>query len=158
MISFDNDNFAKQEGWTHKLKRIDFSGALLIILAVSTLLVGIEVVSRKSWNSPLSIGCLASSLILFVAFFYVEMNIAVEPFAPKRVLLASTVGPSILSGFLFYGCWMSILYQLPLYWQAVEGRTPSIASLRLLPGFFPAVLGSLLAGHVRFARLLDVLH
>lgn len=153
VFSFDSDSSIKIQEWTDRLKRIDISGALLIISAVSTLLVGVEQVSRQGFGSALATNCLAASLALFAIFLYVEMNVAVEPFAPRRVLFAPTVGPCLVSGFFIYGCWMSLLYQLPLYWQAVEGKSSSIASMRLLPGFFPAVLGSLLAGLVRYTSL-----
>ena len=148
LISFDNDCSTKEEGWTRKVKRIDFGGAFLIIFAVSTLLVGVEQASRDGWESSLTIGCIVSSFTLFAAFFFVEMKLAVEPFAPKHVLFARTIGSCIACSFFTYGCWISILYQLPLYWQAVEGKSPSVTAVRLLPGFVAGVMGSMSAGFV----------
>ena len=141
-----------KESLTTRLKRVDFAGAALIIFAVTALLVGFDQGSNGSWGSPATIVCLAASSILFAAFFYVEINVADEPFAPKSVLFDRTLASCLASSFCVYGCWLGILYYLPLFWQAVDGLDASQSSVRLLPGVATGVLGSLMAGLVRCMR------
>lgn len=121
----------------------------MITLAVSSLLLGLQQAPHFSWNSPYTINYLGTSLLLFILFFYVELKVATEPFAPKHVLFARTVGATVACKFFLYGAWLSVLYQLPLYWQAVDGASPSTTAVRLLPGFVAGVFGSLFAGDVR---------
>lgn len=147
-IGFEKDSSTKEGGWRKKVQRIDFLGAILITLAVSSLLLGLEQAPHDTWSFPSTIEYLSASVVLFAAFIYVEMNVAAEPFAPKHVLFARNVGSAIVCNFLLYGCWLSVLYQLPLYWQAVDGASPSTTAVRLLPGFVAGVFGSLFAGDV----------
>ena len=139
----------RKESLRRKLKRVDFAGAILIIMAVASLLTGFDQGSNTSWTSPITQGCLVASFVLFVTFFYIEIHVAVEPFAPASVLLDPTLAACSASGFFVYGAWLGILYYIPLFWQAVEGLSASQASVRLLPGVFTGVFGSLLAGVVR---------
>ena len=138
-----------KEPLTRKLKRVDVAGAILIIATVASLLIGFDHGSNESWSSSATQGCLLASIAFFAAFFYVEIRVAVEPFAPASVLLNRPLAACLVSGFFIYGAWFGMLYHLPLYWQAVEGLSASQASLRLLPGVVTGVLGSLLAGVVR---------
>ena len=139
----------RKESLSRKLKRVDFVGAVLIIAAVTCLLIGFDNGSNESWSSSTARGCILASVAFFAAFFYVEINVAVEPFAPASVLLDRTLAACLASGFFIYGAWFSILYYLPLFWQAVEGLSATQASVRLLPGVGTGVFGSLLAGVVR---------
>ncbi|KAL9099535.1 MAG: hypothetical protein Q9163_004983 [Psora crenata] len=137
-----------KESLTARLRRVDFAGAILIVSAVAALLIGFDQGSNDSWASFATISCLIASALLFVSFFYVELHVAVEPFAPKSVLVDPTLAACLASSFCAYGCWFGILYYLPLFWQAVEGLDASQASVRLLPGVATGVFGSLLAGMV----------
>ncbi|KAF7502743.1 hypothetical protein GJ744_005204 [Endocarpon pusillum] len=134
--------------WKQKLKRVDFGGAVVLILAVSTLLIGLDRGPDVSWVSPITLGCLCSSLPLFVLFLFVEMKVATEPFAPSHVLFDRNMLACSLCNFCAFGAWLAITYYLPLYWQAVEGLSATQAALRLLPGIVANVSGSLFAGLV----------
>lgn len=147
-IAFEFDTDDKKEPWKQKLKRIDFGGASLIVLAVSTLLAGLDRGSNHSWRSPGTIGCLCSSLVMSLAFLFVELKIAVEPFAPGHVIFERSLLSCNLCNFLAYGCWLATLYNLPLYWQAAEGRSATQSAVWLLPGIVSGVAGSLIAGLV----------
>ena len=146
VYSFSHD--LGKESLARKLKRVDLMGAVLIIAAVATLLIGFDFGSNISWADPSAQGCLITSIALFAAFFYVEINVAVEPFAPANVLFDRTLAACLASNFFTYGCWFGVLYYLPLFWQAVDGLDASQASARLLPGVATGVFGSLLAGMV----------
>ena len=147
-----------KESLSTRLKRVDFAGAILIVSAVAALLIGFDQGSNDSWGSPTTMVCLIASAFLFALFFYIETNVAVEPFAPKSVLFDRTLAACLASNFCAYGSWFGILYYLPLYWQAVEGLDASQASVRLLPGVATGVFGSLLAGMVSLGDLHVVQH
>ena len=121
----------------------------MLILAVSTLLIGLDQGPNISWRSPITLGCLVSSVLLFVLFLFVEMRIASEPFAPSHVLFDRTMLACSLCNFFAFAAWLAITYYLPLYWQAAEDLSATQAALRLLPGIGANVSGSLFAGLVR---------
>lgn len=146
-----------------KLRHIDVTGALLIIAAVGTLLIAFDLGSNSSsngWSSPYTLTTLLLSTFLFASFVYVEARVAKEPFCPKEVLTDRSLAGCIWCGFASYGAWFGVLYYLPLFWQAVEGVSPKVSSVRLLPGVATGVVGSLFAGWVclflsLFLRFLD---
>lgn len=138
----------ESSNWTQKLRKVDFGGALTLILAVCALLVGLHEGANVSWDSPVAIVCLSVSVPLFALFVLVEVRYVAEPFAPRHVLFDRTLLACSLCNFFAASTWLAISYYLPLYWQAVEHLSATQAALRLLPGIIANVSGSLFAGVV----------
>ncbi|KAL8725694.1 MAG: hypothetical protein Q9166_007208 [cf. Caloplaca sp. 2 TL-2023] len=138
----------KQEsvGWKKKLARVDFLGAFVLVSAVFTLLLGLDRGSNVSWSIPIAIVPLAISFPLFILFGLVEQKFAAEPFAPFRIIWDRSLVACYLCNFFSYGGYLSVLFYLPLFFQAVDGYTATQASVRLLPAIFAAVSGSLFGG------------
>lgn len=68
-------------------KRIDFTGALLLVVAVSVQLLGLSLGGNElPWDSPWVIAALVGSLLLFVLFLWVEAHTAAIPVIPLRLL------------------------------------------------------------------------
>ncbi len=129
-----------------RLRKVDFGGAISLILAVSTLLVGLHEGANVAWNSPAALGCLCASGPLFAFFLFIEFRIASEPIAPKHVLTDRTLLACALCNFFALGTWFGLTYYLPLYWQAVERLDATQAAVLLMPGIVANVVGSLFAG------------
>ena len=134
--------------WKQKLRRIDFGGAVAVIVGVSMLLLGLDRGSNRSWGSPITLALLCLSIVILTIFFIVEAKIAEEPFAPGFVFFDRTMLACFLCIFFAYSCWLAIGYYLPLYWQAVESLTATQAAVRLLPGMGAGVASALVAGWV----------
>ena len=148
MIFLYDEEEVDREAWKAKLKRIDFAGAILIIVAVASLLLGLDAGSQQSWSSPVAISYLCVSIAAFAAFGFVEDRVAAEPFIPKRILSTRSSVACFICNFLIYGWWLSILFQLPLSWEVGEAVTGSETGRRLLPGIFAGVVSSMIAGVV----------
>jgi MFS family permease len=123
---------------------IDYLGAVLLVTAVSTLLLGMVNGGDAGWISPEIIGLLASGLVLSGTFVWWESR-ASEPILPLRLFhnrifsVSSGIGFSI--GFAMFG---AIVF-LPLYLQIVRGVSPTQSGLELLPlmaGLFTASVTS----------------
>ena len=110
--------------WKTKLKRVDFLGALVLVCAVFTLLLGLDRGSNHSWKAPVTIVSLCVSFPLFVLFILVELKIAAEPFAPGRIVFEKSLFACYLCNFFSFGGWLAGLFYLPLYFQARGGQTP----------------------------------
>lgn len=75
------------EGLQVMWKRIDFSGALLLVVAVSIQLLGLGLGGNLlPWGSPWVIGALVGSILLFAAFVVVEGKTSAIPMIPLRML------------------------------------------------------------------------
>ncbi|KAI9837878.1 MAG: hypothetical protein M1837_002698 [Sclerophora amabilis] len=132
--------------WKAKLKRVDFLGALVLISAVFTLILGLDHGSNVSWSAPLTLSTLCVSPFLFAIFVFVEMRVAAEPFAPAHVVFERSLLSCYLCNFFSFGGWLSAIYYIPLFYQAVDGLTATQAGVRLLPGIVAGVSGSLASG------------
>jgi predicted MFS family arabinose efflux permease len=132
--------------WKTKLRRIDFLGAVVLVGAVLGFLIGLDRGSNVSWKMPLTIASLGVSTVLFVVFILVETKLAVEPFAPGRIIFNRTSFACYGCNFFSFGGWIAALFYIPLYFQAVDGVSATTAGVRLLPGIIAGVSGSLFAG------------
>lgn len=132
--------------WKTKLRRIDFLGAIVLVGAVFGFLLGLDRGSNVSWKMPITIISLSVSIVLFVLFLLVEIYLAAEPFAPGHIIFDRTVFACYCCNFFSFGGWLAALFYIPLYFQAVDGVSATVAGLRLLPSILAGVSGSLLAG------------
>lgn len=69
------------------LTRVDFTGSLLLVTAISIQLVGLSLGGNElPWSSPWVVGSLVGSFALFAVFFVVEARTRAIPIIPLRLL------------------------------------------------------------------------
>lgn len=138
----------KQESsdWKTKLRRIDFLGAFVLVAAIFLLLLGLDRGSNDSWSAQITITSLCISFPLFFVFALVELKLAAEPFAPGHIIFNRSLVACYLCNFFGLGAWMTVIFYVPLFYQAVDGFSATQAAVRLLPNVVAAVLGSLSGG------------
>lgn len=129
-----------------KLKRIDFAGAAALVSAVFCLLLGLDRGGNVAWRDRTTILAMSAFGVLFAVFLLVELRLAREPFAPKRIIVNPSLLASYLANFFSLGAGITQVFMITLYFQAVQGRTAAEAGLVLLPSILAGVLGSLLSG------------
>lgn len=132
--------------WLEKLKRVDFLGAFSLVFAVFSLLIGLDRGSNVAWSDTIAIVCSCVSIPLFAFFIFVETKVASHPFAPGHIIFERSLLPSYLCNFFGLCTNMSLVFYIPLYFQAVEGMSATSAGLRLVPAMICSVSGSLFAG------------
>ncbi|KAI4203496.1 MAG: hypothetical protein LQ350_001834 [Teloschistes chrysophthalmus] len=132
--------------WKTKLARVDFLGAFVLVSAVFMLLLGLDRGSNVSWKLPITIASLCISFPLFVLFILVEQRFATEPFAPGRIIWDRSLVACYFCFFFSFGGYLSVMFYLPLFYQAVNGYTATQASILLLPTICAGVCGSLFGG------------
>ncbi|ERF75916.1 hypothetical protein EPUS_01282 [Endocarpon pusillum Z07020] len=138
----------EEKNWKTNLGRIDFLGALVLVFAVFDMLLGLDRGSNVSWSTPLSYGPLVASVLLFALFILVEMKYAAEPFAPGHIIFDRSLFAGYLCNFFSFSGWLSGIYYIPLFFQAVDGHGAAASGVRLLPAILAGVTGSLLGGLV----------
>jgi len=140
-------------------KRVDFTGAFVLVVAVSVQLVGLSLGGNElPWGSPWVIGSLFGSVVLLALFMVVEARTTAIPIIPLRMLRGklpiATQIANVCAGLSAYG----FLFILPLFFQVVLLDTPSTAGARLAIPSLATPIGSLLAGIImsRWGRLIPL--
>ncbi|GLF93006.1 DHA2 family efflux MFS transporter permease subunit [Streptomyces yaizuensis] len=127
----------------------DVPGQLLATAGLFCLIMGLIQGEREGWGSPLIIGLLVGSVLMFGAFVVVERR-SREPLFPlelfrNRTFTASCAIASLL-GFVIVGA----MFFMAQYFQAVQNHSALESGLRLLPLtlgiFFLSPLASVMAG------------
>jgi MFS family permease len=68
-------------------RRVDFTGSILLVVAISIQLVGLSLGGNElPWSSPWVIGSLVVSVVLLAAFLLVEAGTKAIPIIPLRML------------------------------------------------------------------------
>ncbi|KAL0061217.1 hypothetical protein AAF712_011976 [Marasmius tenuissimus] len=129
-----------------KIKRVDFSGALTLITFIFFLLYSLERGGNVSWNDPLTLSTAVASFLAFILFIGVEMHWAKEPFAPKRIIVNSSLIASYLVNLFGVASQMAMIFHVSLYLQAVQSYSASQAGFVLVPGIIGGVTGSICGG------------
>ncbi|KAF8869045.1 MFS general substrate transporter [Infundibulicybe gibba] len=129
-----------------KIKRVDFGGALTLVLAVFFLLFGLDRGGNISWQDRATIAALVAFAIMTILFALIEMKYAREPFAPRRIIANGSLLGSYLSNFFGMAAGLGMIFHVSLYLQAVQGKTASQASLWLVLSVVGSLIGSLGGG------------
>ncbi|MEU7032644.1 MFS transporter [Streptomyces sp. NPDC046237] len=127
---------------------IDYLGTLLIA-SVATCLVLVASLGGTTWdwNSPQIIGLAVLGAVLLVWFVYVEGR-AAEPVLPLKLFrirtftLVSVI--SFVVGFAMFGA----LTYLPTFLQVVQGVTPTVSGLHMLPMVLGMLITSTVSGQI----------
>ncbi|KAK4670005.1 uncharacterized protein QC763_207860 [Podospora pseudopauciseta] len=141
--------------WT----KVDFSGALLLVLAISIQLVGLSLGGNElPWGSPWVIASLVGSAVLFVLFLVVESRTRAIPIIPLRLIKGKfpllVEFANICVGLSAY----AYLFNLPLFFQVVLLDSATAAGARLAIPSLATPIGGLIAGVVmsRWGKLLTL--
>ncbi|WFD41808.1 hypothetical protein MPSI1_000444 [Malassezia psittaci] len=132
---------------SEKLRRVDVWGAVTLVSSVATILVGLNLGGNElPWTHPAVLSSLIGGLILAGVFVYVEKNVAREPLMPLSVLFNRTPGFVSLACFFVSVSQFGILFNVPLYFTAVAGKSASNAGMHLIPNAITASACSLGSG------------
>jgi EmrB/QacA subfamily drug resistance transporter len=118
--------------------RYDVPGAALVTVGLAGLVYGFTHAAEHGWGEPVTIGFLAGSAALLVAFVVVELRSS-HPLLPLRIVLDRTRGgaytASMLTGAGLIGAslFLSFYFQQILRYQPIEA---GLASLPMTVGIF----------------------
>jgi EmrB/QacA subfamily drug resistance transporter len=126
--------------------KIDYPGALALIVALVPLLVVAEQGRIWGWDSSKSIACYAIGVLGVVSFILAERYAKGDAILPLYLFKNRTFsvgsGANTVIGLGMFGG----LATLPLYLQIVKGQTPTEAGLTLIPFTLGIMTGSIVAG------------
>ncbi|RKP07501.1 major facilitator superfamily domain-containing protein, partial [Thamnocephalis sphaerospora] len=117
-----------------KLRRIDYTGAVFLLAAIVSMLLGIGWGGNTyAWDSAVVISLLCVAAVLGGAFIWIEGWRAAEPFIPGRILKMRNVFLSMTLSFLAGWLIFTAVYYYPMFYQLVRNKSATDAGLMLLP-------------------------
>lgn len=126
--------------------RIDYLGALLLVIGASALLLLFSLGgSLFAWGSAISFGLGAVALVALAGFLFVETR-AAEPIINLALFRIGRFAVGILTMSCMGFAMMSAMVFLPLYFQLVLGLNPAQAGAMMLPQVVAMILTSTFGG------------
>jgi len=138
--------------------RLDFIGAALMVGAGLSLMLALAWGgTHYPWRSPLIVGLLAGSALLW-GLFAARLLSAREPFIPLAILRGRVTSTITCAAFFAVGTIIGITIYTPLYCETVLGLSASWSGLALIAFMAGTVVGSLTAARlmVRLAHYMRV--
>jgi EmrB/QacA subfamily drug resistance transporter len=126
--------------------RIDWPGALALILCLVPLLIIAEQGRDWGWGSARAVLCYVLGAIGLVLFLLNERRYGDEALLALRLFRGRTFFIGSTSSFVIGMAMFGGLLVLPLYLQIVKGATPTQGGLMLLPLVLGIMSGSVIAG------------
>ncbi|MFD5522292.1 MDR family MFS transporter [Streptomyces sp. NPDC127066] len=127
---------------------IDYAGTFLIA-AVATCLVLVASLGGTTWDwgSPQVIGLVVLGVVLGVAFVAVERR-AAEPVLPLKLFRVHTFTLSAIISFIVGFAMFGAMTYLPTFLQVVQGVSPTMSGVHMLPMVFGLLLSSTVSGQI----------
>jgi EmrB/QacA subfamily drug resistance transporter len=127
---------------------IDYLGTFLIA-SVATCLVLVASLGGTTWGwgSPQIVGLAVLGVVLAVAFVAVERR-AAEPVLPLKLFRIRTFTLSAVISFIVGFAMFGAMTYLPTFLQVVQGVSPTMSGVHMLPMVLGLLLSSTLSGQI----------
>jgi EmrB/QacA subfamily drug resistance transporter len=140
------------ESYGERGQRFDVLGAVTITGGLLLLVFGVNKGETWGWTDERTIGVLAASAILHVAFLVTEMRTS-HPLVPLRRVANRTIGVANLIAFLLLASFFSMVFVGTLFMQQVLGYSALEAGLAWLTLSVPAFVAAAATGAVLVERV-----
>ncbi|KAG0305650.1 hypothetical protein BGZ98_003791 [Dissophora globulifera] len=148
IISFLHMNRRKNVSLLANLKSLDFSGIFLLVVSIVMILLGLNwgADAKYAWNSAVVLSLLIVGAALGLLFLLNEGKHAQKPIIPLRLFkslsLIVVYVCIFLQGFIF----LSLMFFLPLYFQAVHGASATQSGVGVIPFVITQAACAVIAG------------
>lgn len=131
-----------------KKQRIDWLGALAIIVAVVPILVVAEQGRSWGWGSALTIGLIIAGVLGTAFFIIIERRLGESALIPLYIFKSSTFTLTTLLGVILGIGMLGGLVTLPLILQIVYGASPTEAGILMIPMVIGLATASTVSGRI----------
>lgn len=126
------DVHAHKETVLQAMRQFDFRGSFLLTTSIAFLILGLNLGGNVlAWTHPLVLASLAIFAVSFPLFLWAERS-ALRPIMPLRLIQRSPHANMIYSNFLSAFLMNAILFNMPLYFQAVLLTSATTSGLCLV--------------------------
>ncbi|KAK8090865.1 major facilitator superfamily domain-containing protein [Apiospora phragmitis] len=136
--------YVERETFVEAVKAFDWTGTILLTSSTTFLILGLNLGGNVlPWSHPFIIAALAVFAILFSSCLYAESR-AQRPIMPLELLRSSPRANLVFANFIACFLLNAVLFNAPLYFQAVLLMTATASGLRLIvPVAVAATVGTL---------------
>jgi EmrB/QacA subfamily drug resistance transporter len=127
-------------------QKIDWWGAVTIVMAVVPILLVAEQGREWGWSSPLSIAMYVTGAVGIVSFILIERKMGDAALLPLKIFREPTFARTQVMGFIIGIGMFGAMIILPLILQVVYGATPTEAGLLMLPMVAGLMTASITSG------------
>jgi EmrB/QacA subfamily drug resistance transporter len=128
--------------------RIDWTGALMLVVCLVPLLTVAEQGRIWGWGSSRALVCYAIGLVGLIGFVLVERAYHEDALLPLRMMRGRTFAVGSISSLIVGMGMFGALAVLPQYLQIVKGSSPTIGGLQMLPLVLGIMSGATLSGQL----------
>nr|WP_156096285.1 MFS transporter [Amycolatopsis jejuensis] len=128
--------------------KIDWWGALTMVIAVVPFLIVAEQGQKWGWGDPKSIICYAIGGLGVVLFIVVEKLMKDAALIPLRLFKNSTFTVAIVGGVIVGVAMFGAITMIPQYLQVVQGYSPTQSGLLMLPLMVGIMTASIVSGRI----------
>jgi EmrB/QacA subfamily drug resistance transporter len=128
--------------------RIDYLGAVLVVLTAATVLLGLTLGGTTyPWSSPHILSLFAVGCVSLGIFLWIETH-ATHPILPLHLFRIHSFRIAALASFVMSTAFLGVVMFMPLYMQVVQGINATQSGFALLP-----LMGGLIASSIICGRL-----
>ncbi|KAK3394319.1 major facilitator superfamily domain-containing protein [Podospora didyma] len=126
---------------------LDIVGNVLLLGASLMLFLALEYTTQGiPWSSATIIGLLVSFGLVSIIFMAWQWFKGEEALIPPRIAMQRTVSASCGMAFMTYGALINLTFFLPIWFQAIQGKSAIESGVDMIPYFVVNAFFSLLAG------------
>ena len=129
-------------------QKIDWWGAVTIVMAVVPILLVAEQGREWGWSSPLAIAMYVTGVSGIIAFIFIERRMGDAALLPLKIFKEPTFARTQLMGFIIGIGMFGGMITLPLILQVVYGASPTQAGLLMLPMVAGLMTASITSGRI----------
>lgn len=130
-----------------KLLQMDPVGIALVMGAIISYILALQYGGQtKAWNSSTVIGLLVGFILIAITFAVWEYFQKERAMVVPRLLMSRLVGLQAMFSFFFAGAYLAIIYYLPIYFQSIDGVSPTNSGVRNIPIILGVTLSTIASG------------
>ncbi|MGH3914805.1 MAG: MFS transporter [Pseudonocardiaceae bacterium] len=133
---------------TRREHRIDYPGALALIVGVVPILIVAEQGQSWGWGSNRAILCYAIAVVGLAGYILAERAAGDDALLPLRLFRGSVFSVTSAAGVVIGVGMFGGIMLIPQYLQIVKGASPTKAGLLLLPLIAGIMVGSVVSGRL----------
>ena len=111
---------------------MDPLGIILAIVGFGSVLYGATTAADNGWTSPVTLGAFSVGIVALLLFGYVELQVAKEPMLNLRLYKNRTFANASAVGYVAVIALFGAEFLMPIYLQALRGRTALETGIILL--------------------------
>ncbi|KAH8886123.1 major facilitator superfamily transporter [Thozetella sp. PMI_491] len=123
----------QRQPWLQKVRGLDYLGMLLLLPSITSFLLALQFGGAVyTWSDGRTIACFVVAGILAIAFAARQYWMGEKALVPPRLAKMRVVIFSAIFAFCLDSSFFTLVYYVPLWFQAIQGATPEESGLRYL--------------------------